>query len=86
VHPAVRVSATPLGGNVYGSLTLDAGGVLAAGVFAGSAPGVYLIDASTGDVIEQLQAGPTFGQSVFARDWLFTANSNGVAAWGLPVS
>ena len=42
-----------------------------------------LIDATTGDVIEQLQAGPTFGQSAFARDWLLprtaTARSLGTA-------
>ncbi len=30
------VWATPLGGNLYGSPTLDAGGVLAAGTFGGS--------------------------------------------------
>jgi hypothetical protein len=78
---------TPLtSGPVLGSPTLDGSGVLAAGTFAGSAPGIYLIDAANGTVIEQLTTGSTFGQSVFARDWLFTANSNGVAAWGLPAS
>jgi outer membrane protein assembly factor BamB len=84
------VWTTNLAGGVLGSPTLDGGGVLAAGTFGGSAPGVYLIDATNdatkGAVIEQLTTGSTFGQSVFARDLLFTANSNGVAAWGLPVS
>ena len=84
------VWTTGMSGTVLGSPTLDGGGVLAAGTFNGSAAGVYLIDATDdatqGAIIEQLTAGSTFGQSVFARDWLFTANSNGVAAWGLPVS
>jgi len=77
---------TPVGGNVIGSPTLDGGGVLAVGAYGGTAPGIYLINAATSDVIEELQAGSTFGQSVFAREWLFTANGNGVTAWGLPTS
>jgi outer membrane protein assembly factor BamB len=80
------VWATGLTGAVLGSPTLDAGGVLAAATYAGPAPGVLLIDASDGTVIEQLTSGWTFGQSVFASDMLFTATSNGVAAWGLPAS
>ena len=80
------VWATGLTGAVLGSPALDAGGVLAAGTYAGPASGVYLIDASDGTAIEQLTTGSTFGQSVFASDMLFTANSNGVAAWGLPAS
>jgi outer membrane protein assembly factor BamB len=78
--------STGLAGDVLGSPTLDGGGVLTAGAYGGSSPGVYLIDATSGAVIEQLTAGLTFGQSVFARDWLFTANGNGVAAWQLPAS
>jgi outer membrane protein assembly factor BamB len=80
------VWTTGLTGGVLGSPALDGGGVLAAGTFAGSAPGVFLIDTSDGTVIKQLTSGSTFAQSVFARDWLFTANGNGVAAWGLPAS
>jgi outer membrane protein assembly factor BamB len=75
-----------LTGPLLGSPALDGAGVLTAGTFSGSSPGVYLIDAATGAVIEQLTTGWTFGQSVFAGDRLFTANSNGVAAWGLPGS
>ena len=80
------VWSTGLAGDVLGSPTLDGGGVLTAGAYGGSSPGVYLIDASSGAVIEQLTGGSTFGQSVFARNWLFTANSNGVSAWQLPAS
>ena len=75
-----------MNGGVIGSPTLDGGGVLAAGTFGGTTPGVSLINAANGTVIGQLTTGMTFGQSVFAQDWLFTATSNGVAAWGLPVS
>jgi outer membrane protein assembly factor BamB len=71
-------------GPVLGSPTLDGGGVLTAGTFGGSSPGVYLIDATSGAVITQLTTGMTFGQSVFARNMLFTASFNGVAAWELP--
>jgi hypothetical protein len=28
----------------------------------------------------------TFGQSVFANSWLYTATSSGVTAWGLPAA
>lgn len=78
------VWSTGMAGAVLGSPTLDGGGVLTAGTYGGSSPGVDLIDATSGAVIEQLTTGSTFGQSVFARDLLFTANSNGVAVWGLP--
>jgi len=75
---------TGMTGSVIGSPALDGGGVLTAGTFSGSPAGVFLINATSGAVIEQLTTGSTFGQSVFASDRLFTANSNGVAAWGLP--
>ena len=78
------------GGAVLGSPALDGRGVLTAGTFGGSTAGVYLIDASTdatkGAVIEKLTTGSTFGQSVFSSNLLFTANSNGVTAWGVPTS
>jgi outer membrane protein assembly factor BamB len=75
--------STGMAGDVIGSTALDGGGVLTAGTYSGSATGVFLINAATGAVIKQLTAGLTFGQAVFARDWLFTATSDGVAAWRL---
>jgi len=80
------VWVTGLTGSVLGSPTLDGGGVLTAGTFGGGTPGVFLIDAASGAVIKQLTTGSVFGQSVFASGRLFTATSNGVAAWGLPGS
>jgi outer membrane protein assembly factor BamB len=80
------VWSTGLPDQVIGSPTLDGGGVLAVGTMGSSTPGVSLIDATDGTVIDQLTTGSVFAQSVFAQDWLFTADSNGVAAWGLPVS
>jgi outer membrane protein assembly factor BamB len=77
------VWSTGLAGVVLGSPALDGGGVLTAGTYDGSAPGVFLINAATGAVIRQLTAGLAFGQSVFARDWLFTVTSDGVAGWRL---
>jgi outer membrane protein assembly factor BamB len=76
------VWATGLTGGVLGSPTLDGGGVLTVGTFAGPGAGVFLVQASNGTVIKQLTTGSTFAQSVFARGLLFTANTNGVAAWG----
>ena len=73
--------STGLSGDVIGSPALDGGGVLTAGTYNGSAPGVFLLNAATGAVIKRLTAGLTFGQSVFAHDWLFTATSDGVAGW-----
>jgi outer membrane protein assembly factor BamB len=78
------VWSTGMPGEVIGSPTLDGGGVLTAGTYTGSDPGVFLINAATGAVIRQLTTGLTFGQSVFAHDWLFTATSDGVAAWRRP--
>ncbi len=77
---------TGLPGAVMGGPTLDGGGLLAVGAYSKAPNGVYLIDASTGAiVVNPLSAGATFAQSVFADSWLFTATSNGVTAWGLPV-
>jgi outer membrane protein assembly factor BamB len=80
------VWSTGLSGIVLGSSTLDGGGVLTAGTYLGSDAGVFLINAATGDVITELDTGMTFGQAVFARNWLFTASGDGVAAWGVPAS
>jgi PQQ-like domain len=79
----VLVWETGLPGKVLGSPTLDGGGLLAVGTY--TAPGgVYLINAATGTIVEELTTGTTFAQSVFANSRLYTATSNGVTAWGLP--
>jgi outer membrane protein assembly factor BamB len=75
---------TGLPGGVMGSPTLDGGGLIAVGTSSWAPDGVYLVNASTGAIVEQLTSGWTFAQSVFANSWLFTATSNGVTAWGLP--
>jgi outer membrane protein assembly factor BamB len=70
---------------VLGTPTLDGGGVIAVGTFGvGTAPNaVYLLDARTGHILRALPTGSSdFAQSVFAGGWLFTANGNGVYAWG----
>ncbi len=74
---------TGLAGIVLGSPALDGGGVLTAGTYLGSTAGVFLINAATGSVITELATGMAFGQAVFARNRLFTASGDGVAAWGL---
>jgi len=75
---------TGLPGGVMGSPAMDGGGLIAVGTFSPDPDGVYLVDASTGAIVEQLTSGWAYGQSVFADSWLFTATSNGVTAWGLP--
>ena len=83
----VLVRQTGLPAGVLGSPALDGGGVLAIGTYAAApAGGVYLIDAATGAIVEELTTGMTFGQSVFANNWLYTATSSGVTAWGLPAA
>ena len=78
--------STPLTSGVLGSPSLDGGGLLVAGTFASTTAGIYLIDSATGAIVRKLMGGKTFGQSVFASNWLFTANSNGVTAWALPAA
>jgi outer membrane protein assembly factor BamB len=68
---------------VIGSPSLDGAGVLAVGTYdSSSAPcATYLVRASTGKILRRLVVGLDFAQSVFAANWLFTANANGVYAW-----
>jgi polyvinyl alcohol dehydrogenase (cytochrome) len=75
---------TALPSGVMGSPALDGGGLLAVGTYSPAPDGVYLLNASTGAIVEQLTPGWTFAQSVFANSWLYTATSNGVTVWGLP--
>ena len=77
--------ATGLPNGVLGAPTLDGAGVLAVGTYgSGTTPNaVYLINASTGQILRTLiSRQPDFAQSVFADGMLFTANGNGVYAWG----
>ena len=84
---------TPLPGGVMGSPTMDGAGVLAVGTYAaGTTLGVYLVNATSGEILppagspagSPLISGATFGQPVFAENEIFIANSNGVYAYGLP--
>ena len=66
---------THLAGTVVGSPTEDGGGVVAAQTWQvekGAKPGVYLLDAATGAVIEQIVTPEDnlFGQAVFANNSL----------------
>lgn len=74
---------TALPGGVIGSPTMDGGGVVAAGTYgaSGSPDGIYLIDAATGGVVQDMQDGTVFAQTVFANNWLFGATSDGLFAW-----
>jgi polyvinyl alcohol dehydrogenase (cytochrome) len=72
--------------SVIGTPTLDGAGVLDLGTYGSSSTpnAVYLLNAQTGQILRNLIAGSNdFAQSVFANSRLFTANGNGVYAWGL---
>jgi polyvinyl alcohol dehydrogenase (cytochrome) len=69
---------TGLGCSVTGTPTLDSAGVLAVGTYfgcvSGAVEGVYLIDATTGAIIETLPGSSrTFAQPVFAEGGLYVA-------------
>jgi outer membrane protein assembly factor BamB len=76
---------TGLPNGVIGSPSMDGGGVIAVGTFDTTATpnATYLLSASSGKILRTIVQGTAFAQSVFADDWLFCANSNGVFAWGL---
>ncbi len=80
--------ATGLPNGVNGSPSMDGAAVLAVGTFDYNPPSgnaTYLIDARNGKILRTLITGPgffDFPQSVFADNWLFTANTSGVQAWG----
>jgi polyvinyl alcohol dehydrogenase (cytochrome) len=76
---------TGLPDRVIGSPAMDGGGVIAVGTFDNSKVpnAIYLVNAATGQIVRTLITGSyDFAQSVFANGWLFTANLNGVYAWG----
>jgi outer membrane protein assembly factor BamB len=77
--------ATGLPNGVLGAPTLDGAGVLAVGTDGTTTTpnAVYLINAKTGQILRTLITGSNdFAQSVFSGGWLFTANGDGVYAWG----
>jgi outer membrane protein assembly factor BamB len=76
---------TGLPNAIDGSPTLDGSGVLALGTYdSTSTPNAtYLLNAVNGKIIRNLVAGGVFAQSVFAENWLFTANQYGVYGWGV---
>jgi outer membrane protein assembly factor BamB len=83
------VWATGLPDGVNGSPTMDGAGVIAVGTYDYSAKSgwngnaTYLVNATNGHILRNLVSGVAFAQSVFADNWLFTANSKGVYAWGV---
>lgn len=71
---------------VDSSPTTDGAGVLVVGTYddtTSTPTETCLIDAASGKLLRNLVAGDDFAQSVFADNWLLTANSNGVYAWGV---
>jgi hypothetical protein len=64
---------------------MDGGGIIAVGTSDTTTTpnATYLLSARSGKILRTLVQGRSFGQSVFADDWLFCANSNGVFAWVL---
>jgi polyvinyl alcohol dehydrogenase (cytochrome) len=77
---------TGLPNGVIGTPTMDGGGVLAVGTydFTKTPNTIYLLRASDGTIVRRLVRGSQdFAQSVFADGLLFTANGDGLAAWGL---
>jgi outer membrane protein assembly factor BamB len=77
--------ATGLPNGVIGSPTMDGGGVIAVGTYDTTTTpnATYLLSASSGAILQTVVQGTDFAQNVFADNWLFVANSNGVFAYGL---
>lgn len=44
---------------------------------------VYLFKAASGRILRTLVQGTEFAQCVYANNWLFSADNNGVYAWRL---
>jgi outer membrane protein assembly factor BamB len=76
---------TGLPNGIIGSPSMDGGGVIAVGTydFTSKANATYLLSARTGKILATLVQGWDFSQSAFAYNRLFTANTNGVYAFGL---
>jgi outer membrane protein assembly factor BamB len=76
---------TGLPNGINGSPSMDGGGVLGVGTYDYNPKpnATYLIDAANGKILRDLVTGEDFAQSVFADNWLFSANQYGVYAWGI---
>jgi outer membrane protein assembly factor BamB len=78
---------TGLPDGVVGSPTLNGGGVIGVGTYDTTAPssnGVFLVNASTGQIDQGLLPGDLdFAQNVFAGGMLFAANGTGLYGYGL---
>jgi outer membrane protein assembly factor BamB len=78
---------TGLPDGVIGSPTMNGGGVTGVGTYDATAPsqnGVFLVNASTGQIARALLPGNLdFAQNVFADGMLFAANGTGLYAYGL---
>jgi outer membrane protein assembly factor BamB len=70
------------GGPVMGSPSLSGGDVIAAGTYNTGTPSanrVYLLDASTGTIVNTItESSSVFAQPIFADDLLFVATGSGV--------
>jgi polyvinyl alcohol dehydrogenase (cytochrome) len=89
VNPATGaiIWQTGLTGSVIGTPGMDGAGVIAAATYGSttSANGVFLIDASNGQILRTISYGTaqTFGQPVFADNKLFIASQGlGLRAYG----
>jgi len=78
---------TGLPDGVIGSPTMNGSGVIGVGTYDTTAPsqnGVFLVNASTGQIAQALLPGDLdFAQNVFAGGMLFAANGTGLYAYGL---
>jgi outer membrane protein assembly factor BamB len=77
------IRATGLTGGVMGSPTMDGRGVIAVSAYTPGTTGVYLVNATTGAILQQLRPDGAFAQSVFAEGRIFCATTTGVYAFGL---
>lgn len=79
---------TGLPDGVIGAPTMNGGGTLAVATYDVTSPsknGVYLLNASNGNVVRMLLPGDMdFAQATFANGWLFAANFTGVYGFKLP--
>ncbi|MGN6677306.1 MAG: outer membrane protein assembly factor BamB family protein [Streptosporangiaceae bacterium] len=74
---------TGLPNGVLTSPSINGGGVIAVGTYdnSGLPNQTYVLDASNGAMLAQLDQGDDFPQSAFANGWLYTASSTGLYAW-----